>query len=244
MAGFALFGLDALPFKIVVFATQFAALMLMASIGARLTGSRAAGVGAAVLWVTNGPLIVPLGWTCVYNQVLCGFFLLLAFHFLLRFLETGRRALRNPAVGGISARLRRAGTERGLSRDCREPIPARSRARYFRRTLPMFAVSLGLRGRCTTPWRRCERAGDYGMHFTGSMLGHAGHVLDLVGRPDLPLHALPARALDTARRHRRGVARTRWPSPPQVAREAIACRCSAWPGTSSCWPRCSRCATT
>ena len=36
-------------------------------------------------------MIEPLGWTCVYNQVLCGFLMLLAFHFLLRFLETGRR---------------------------------------------------------------------------------------------------------------------------------------------------------
>ena len=93
MAGFSLFGLDALPFKIVVFATQFANLALVASIGARLTGSRAAGFFAAVLWVLNGSAIVPLGWICVYNQVLCGFFLLLAFHFLLRYIETGEAPL-------------------------------------------------------------------------------------------------------------------------------------------------------
>src|SRR5438270_14095616 len=39
MIGFGLFGLDALPFKIVVFATQFASLALTSHIGARLTGS-------------------------------------------------------------------------------------------------------------------------------------------------------------------------------------------------------------
>src|SRR5882762_3717534 len=72
MLGFEMFGLDALPFKIVVFGTQFLSLVLMASIGARLTQSRAAGFCAAVLWVINGSLVEPLGWTCVYNQVMCG----------------------------------------------------------------------------------------------------------------------------------------------------------------------------
>ncbi len=43
MAGFSLFGLDALPFKIVIFATQFANLALVASIGARLSGLRCGG---------------------------------------------------------------------------------------------------------------------------------------------------------------------------------------------------------
>ena len=91
MGGFALFGLNALPFKIVVFATQFAALALMVWIGGRLTARPAAGVCAAVLWIANSSLILPLGWTSAYNQVLCGFFLLLAFHFLLRFVDSGRR---------------------------------------------------------------------------------------------------------------------------------------------------------
>ena len=91
MAGFSLFGLDALPFKIVIFATQFANLALVASIGARLTGLRWAGFFAAIFWVLNASGIEPLGWSCVYNQVLCGFFLLLAFHFLLRYVETGER---------------------------------------------------------------------------------------------------------------------------------------------------------
>ena len=91
LVGFSLFGLDALPFKVMVFATQFANLALVASIGARLTGLRWAGFFAAIFWVLNSSGIEPLGWTCVYNQVLCGFFLLLAFYFLLRYVETGER---------------------------------------------------------------------------------------------------------------------------------------------------------
>jgi hypothetical protein len=89
MAGFGLFGLDALPFRVVIFATQFANLALVGWIGARLTGRRAAGFLAAALWAINDAQVEPLGWASAYNQVLCAFFLLLAFHFLLRYVETG-----------------------------------------------------------------------------------------------------------------------------------------------------------
>ena len=89
MAGFGLFGLDALAFRIVIFATAFANLALVEWIGARLTGRRAAGFLAAALWAVNNVQVEPLGWASAYNQVLCGFFLLLAFQFLLRYLETG-----------------------------------------------------------------------------------------------------------------------------------------------------------
>src|SRR5579863_1614017 len=42
MAGYAAFGLDALPYRIVIFATEFADLFLVLWIGRRLTGSLAA----------------------------------------------------------------------------------------------------------------------------------------------------------------------------------------------------------
>jgi hypothetical protein len=61
----------------------------VASIGARLTANRWA--GSRPFSALNASAILPLGWVCVYNQVLCGFFLLLALHFLLRYLETGER---------------------------------------------------------------------------------------------------------------------------------------------------------
>src|ERR1039458_6725808 len=89
MAGYALFGLHALPFRIAIFATQFANLALVRSLGDRLTGVRGAGFFAAIFWTANNSASTALGWASAYNQVLCAFFLLLAFHFLLRYVETG-----------------------------------------------------------------------------------------------------------------------------------------------------------
>ena len=91
MLFYSLFGLDALPFRVFVFMTQAANLVLAASIVRRLTGSRAAGFWAAVFWTANSSLAWVMTWTSAYNQAMCAFFLLLAFHFLLRFIETGRR---------------------------------------------------------------------------------------------------------------------------------------------------------
>jgi hypothetical protein len=168
MTGFGLFGLDALPFKIVVFATQFASLGLMASIGARLTGSRAAGLCAAILWVLNSALVEPLGWTCVYNEVLCGFFLLLAFHNLLRWIETGRR--RYEIAQWIAFLVGFGALELNLV------YPAIAGAytllvtrKYFRRVLPMFAISIAyvLLHNAVAP---VQKTGDYAMHFTGAIL--------------------------------------------------------------------------
>jgi hypothetical protein len=86
-----LFGVNALPFRIWVFLTQFANLALVAAIARRMTGLRTAGLLAAILWMVHSSLALPMAWTSVYNQVLCGFFLLSAFWFLLRYIETGRR---------------------------------------------------------------------------------------------------------------------------------------------------------
>jgi hypothetical protein len=172
MVGFGLFGLDALPFKTVIFATQFASLVLAASIGARLTGSIAAGVCAAVLWVLNGSAIEPLGWTCVYNQVLCGFFLLLAFHFLLRFIETGRR--RYELLQWLAFLLGFGALELNVVYPALAAAYTLLLARpYFRRVLPMFAASIAYVAlhNAVAP---VQKTGDYGMHFTGSMFRTLG----------------------------------------------------------------------
>lgn len=84
------FGLQPLPFRICVFLTQFVNLALVCAIARRLTGSAAAGVLAPVLWTANASLAVAMSWTSAYNQVLCGFFLLLSFWLLLRWSETGQ----------------------------------------------------------------------------------------------------------------------------------------------------------
>ncbi len=85
------FPMNALPFRICALATWFVNLTLAALIGERLSGSRAAGVVAAVLWTANAAIILPLVWASAYNQVLCGLCILLAFYARLRWLESGRR---------------------------------------------------------------------------------------------------------------------------------------------------------
>ena len=85
------FGPDPLPYRIWVFLTQFANLALVACITTRLTRSRAAGFWAAILWVANSKLATVMCWSSTYNLVLCGFFLLLALHLFLRYIETASR---------------------------------------------------------------------------------------------------------------------------------------------------------
>jgi hypothetical protein len=185
MLGFSLFGLDALPFKIVVFATQFANLALVASIGARLTGLRWAGFFAAIFWVLNGSGIEPLGWCCVYNQVLCGFFLLGAFHFLMRYVETGERrynllqwgafllgfgALELNVVYPVLAAAYLLLCVPKATQS--EPRPS-GRGVYLLSTLPMFAVSIAYavaHNFAAPAWK----TGGYAMHFTGAMFRTLG----------------------------------------------------------------------
>jgi hypothetical protein len=88
----AIFGADALPLHMAAFLTQCASLLLLGSIIRRLTRSRLTAFAAQILWIANIGLAPALGWSSIYNQVLSGFFFLLAFYFLLRYDETGRRA--------------------------------------------------------------------------------------------------------------------------------------------------------
>ncbi|MBI2679971.1 MAG: hypothetical protein HYX25_03060 [Candidatus Solibacter usitatus] len=92
MSFYALFGLYALPYRMLVFATQFVNLVLVAAITRRLTRSDAAGFWAAIFWMVNTSLAQVMSWTSVYNQALCALFILLAFYCLLRAIETGRRS--------------------------------------------------------------------------------------------------------------------------------------------------------
>lgn len=89
---YALFGLNAVPFRILVHLTQLANLILLAWITHRLTGSRLAGSLAALFWASSSVLAAALAWTSSYNQILCAFFLLLGFSCLVRHVETGRRS--------------------------------------------------------------------------------------------------------------------------------------------------------
>jgi hypothetical protein len=141
MALYTLFGLDALPFRICVFVTQIANLTLIRIITERLTGSAAAGVWAAILWTANGALIVVMTWSSVYNQALCGFFLLLAFYFLLRYIETGRTRFNTLqwvvfllGFGALEINVVYPALAALYTLLCARP--------FFRRTLPLFIPSI------------------------------------------------------------------------------------------------------
>jgi len=87
---YSLFGLNAAPFRLLVFLTQAANLFLLASLTRRLTGSAGAGVLVGFFWTVQTALSTPLSWSSAYNQILCAFFALLGLWLLFQFLETGR----------------------------------------------------------------------------------------------------------------------------------------------------------
>ena len=165
MAGYALFGLDPLPFRIVIFATQIANLTLVTAIGDRLTGRRGAGLAAALLWTLHSAMTEPLGWASAYNQVLAAFFLLAALYCLLRGWRVAEWTLFLLGFG---------------AQELNAVYPAIAAAYLYgwdrpkwRRTLPMFAVSaayLFLHARLAP----VHRTGDYAMHFTGAVLRTLG----------------------------------------------------------------------
>jgi hypothetical protein len=81
---FRLFGANALPFRMVVFATVFADLYLLNALVLRLTRSALAAFGAQIFWIANAAAAQSFCWTCIYNETQYLFFLLFA---LLLFIE-------------------------------------------------------------------------------------------------------------------------------------------------------------
>jgi len=137
----AAFGVEPLPFHICTFLTQSASLLLLGSIVRRLVAWAPAGICAQILWLVNPGLAPAMGWSSIYNQVLSAFFFLLAFHFLLRHIETGRRvheiAHWTAFVLGLGA----------LEINVVYPALAAlhvafHKPPYLKRILPMFALSL------------------------------------------------------------------------------------------------------
>ena len=86
-----IFGINALPFRIWVFLTQFANIALIAWITRRITGSTVAGFLAPILWSANCCLALALGWSSAYNEICFAFFFLLSFFLLLKYIDTGQR---------------------------------------------------------------------------------------------------------------------------------------------------------
>ena len=79
-----IFGMQPLPFRMVVFATVTAGLALLGSLVSRLTGSALAAFGTQVFWLANATIAPALCWTCIYNQTQYLVFILLALHFFIR----------------------------------------------------------------------------------------------------------------------------------------------------------------
>jgi len=162
-----LFGVDALPFRIVAFATQMASLVLLGSIARRLTTSRAAGFWAQVLWIANSGLAAAMCWTSIYNQILSGFFLLVAFWFLLRHIASGST---RDAIGHWAAFVLGLGAlEINVVYPAIAAVYALLFARaYLKKILPMFPVSalfIFVHFRLAPP----PHDGVYALHFGGQV---------------------------------------------------------------------------
>lgn len=162
-----LFGVDALPFRIWAFATEMASLLLLGSIVRRITLSEAAGFWAQIFWVANAGLAPAMCWTSIYNQILSGFFLLLAFYFLLRHVETG--AARFYAVQWAAFVMGLGALETNVVYPAIAAAYAWMAARtYLKKIVPMFAVSalaviLHLR------FAPLPREGVYAVHLDGRL---------------------------------------------------------------------------
>ena len=162
-----LFGSDALPYRIWVFITMFANLALVESVTARLTRSRAAGFWAAIFWIVNSKLATVMSWTCEYILVACGFFLLLALHLYLRYIETGeRRYYLWTWAAFLTGFL-------AMETNVVFPLLAGSYALacarpYFRKTLPFLAAS-GVYGVLHVLLAPNQGTVPYKMHFDGAI---------------------------------------------------------------------------
>jgi hypothetical protein len=137
----AVFGVEAFPFHACTFLTQSASLLLLGSIVRRLAGWAPAALCAQILWLVNGGLAPAMGWSSIYNQVLSAFFFLLAFYFLLRHIETGRRA--HEVAHWAAFVLGLGALEINVVYPALAALYAVFHARrLLKRILPMFAVSL------------------------------------------------------------------------------------------------------
>jgi hypothetical protein len=84
-----LFGIHALPYRIAIYVFQLSAIVLLGVVAQRLCKSYWAAFIVPALWVANSALAGPLTWTCAFNEIVCAGVFLLAFYFLMRFVETG-----------------------------------------------------------------------------------------------------------------------------------------------------------
>ncbi len=191
-------GLNALPYRIAVFATQFANLLLLTSIARRFAGSPGAALGGTLVWTVNVSLVVGMVWTSGYSQILCCFFLLGGFLLFLKYVETGRASF---WWAQCAAFLLGLGT---LEIAAVYPflliayclVAARS---HVWKTAPLAAIAIAY-GAFSVWMIPRATSGPYVMHFDVTILRTLWHYWTValgifVFARDLPLGRLPALAL-------------------------------------------------
>jgi hypothetical protein len=136
-----IFGIEAPPFRIWAFLTQFANIVLLMQITRRLTGSALAGFLAPLIWIANASLAIAMGWSSAYNEIAFAFFLLLAFRLLLQYVDTGQRKYWISqwivfilGFGALELNVMYPVLAAGYALCCARP--------YFRRTLWLFIPSI------------------------------------------------------------------------------------------------------
>jgi hypothetical protein len=83
-----LFGVNAVPFHVVILATQAISVVLLVKIVHRVLGAPVYGALAALLWTVNSAMATPMTWASPYNQVLWGCLVLAAFSFRVQYEDT------------------------------------------------------------------------------------------------------------------------------------------------------------
>jgi hypothetical protein len=180
------FGMNAVPFRIWVFGTQFVNIALLAWIARRISGSSAVGLLAPILWTVNCGIAMAIGWSSAYNQILVAFFLLVSFFCLLQYIDTGKRRY---LAAQWAAFLLGFGAQELM---VMYPVVAAGYTlccarKYFRGTLALFVPSI-----LFTAWHLVfvpmPTDPNYKMHFDAGLLSTAWNYWALAvaaSRPDL-----------------------------------------------------------
>ncbi len=162
-----LFATNALPYRILVFATQIANLLLVSWIVLRLTSSRLATLLAPVLWTANSVLSTAMSWTSDYNEIQCAFFLLAAFALYLQDRYWLQFAVFLLGFGALELNLVYPAIVLAY---VLATLPTKSR---ILRTVPLFAVSVAyyLLHAAVAP---NPHTGPYTPHFDSGLLATFG----------------------------------------------------------------------
>ncbi|MBI5281276.1 MAG: hypothetical protein HY858_06295 [Candidatus Solibacter usitatus] len=97
----ALFGVNPLPFRLVVFLTMAGSLFVLGAIMRRLTGSAAAALVTQVCWLASPAVAAVLCWTCIYNQAQYVLFVLLALWLLMEGRYAAQAAVFTLGLGAL-----------------------------------------------------------------------------------------------------------------------------------------------